>query len=308
MESMYAKKQISGRDIYNLVKSIKKLADNMREYLIDINNILFGMEFVYVKRQEKKYRFCYYPEKQKNYQESLRDFFDKMLEYINHNDRAAVLIAYGIQQITISEDFTIQDLMDCAEKNIKISEPDYHLPHNNSNYDNHMESSLMEEKEEKPQRKEKKNLLQSILAMFQGKSRYKGEEELLYVKEESSYGENTENIPEEMEDATMILTAAGAIETITLRSLNTEEEMEITPVKLPCVLGKSKKSSDFYLDSPVVSRVHMRISEDMATYFVEDLNSTNGTFVNGIQLVPYELKEIKSGDQITLANMDFIVE
>ncbi|MFQ9516301.1 MAG: DUF6382 domain-containing protein [Eubacterium sp.] len=317
MESMYAKKQMSGRDIYNLVKSIKNLSDNMKEYLLDINNILFGMEFVYLKRQEEKYRFCYCPENSVDSQESLRVFFDKLLEYINHNDRRAVLIAYGIQQITISDGFTIQDLVDCAEKIIKKSEPEYSSScENGQNLSNLKQKDLNEIKTDKT-KPERNNPLKKFLGMFKGKNRYKDEDELLWgeenekliEKEELSLKECiAENFSGDMEDATMLLTSAGTLETITLRSIDLEETMEITPNKFPCVLGKSRKSSDFYVDSPVVSRVHMRILEDMTGYFVEDLNSTNGTFVNGEQLIPHELKEINVGDQITLANIDFIVE
>lgn len=46
----------------------------------------------------------------------------------------------------------------------------------------------------------------------------------------------------------------------------------------------------------------------MSNYYVEDLNSTNGTYVNGQKLEPHKLKEINVGDQITVADIDFIVE
>ena len=45
----------------------------------------------------------------------------------------------------------------------------------------------------------------------------------------------------------------------------------------------------------------------MSNYYVEDLNSTNGTYVNGQKLEPHKPKEINVGDQITVADIDFIV-
>lgn len=47
-------------------------------------------------------------------------------------------------------------------------------------------------------------------------------------------------------------------------------------------LGRRAESSDFIFDSPKISRDHARIfwSETDLCYFVEDLNSTNGTFVD----------------------------
>ena len=315
MESMYAKKQISGKDIYKLVRSINELSEKMKEYLLNINNIMFHTEFIYLKRQEESYQFCYCPEKTENFQESLREFFDKLLEYINHNDKKAVLIAYGIQQITLGDDFTIQDLMDCAEKNIKDEQTENKCVYKRQQA---LDERNQEEKIETNIERRVENrtsFFKNIVSIFKGKSKFKDETQL-----EDAYGEfydstehliktyDTEEFTEEsLEDATMLLTA-NSTKVITLKSTNMEKPMEIVLDRFPCVVGKSKKSSDFYLDSPVVSRVHMRISEDMAGYFVEDLNSTNGTFINGDPLPPHQPREIHEGDQITLANIDFIVE
>ena len=41
------------------------------------------------------------------------------MEYIDHNDKEAVLIAYGIQQMTTNADFTLQELLRCAFENIQ---------------------------------------------------------------------------------------------------------------------------------------------------------------------------------------------
>ena len=38
----------------------------------------------------------------------------------------------------------------------------------------------------------------------------------------------------------------------------------------------------------------------------EDLNSTNGTFKNGVRLKPYEQKKLSKGDEIKLANKKII--
>lgn len=315
MESMYAKKQMSGKNIYKLVRSINELSEKMKEYLLNINNIMFNTEFIYLKRQEESYQFCYCPEKTEIFQESLREFFNKLLEYINHNDKKAVLIAYGIQQITLGDDFTIQDLMDCAEKNIKDEQTENKYVYKRQqvlgeiNQEEKIKTNIERTVENKT------NFFQNIASIFKGKSKFKDEKQL-----EDAYGEfydNTEHLSrtydtkdfteEGWEDETMLLTA-NSTKVITLKSTNMKNPMEIVLDRFPCVVGKSKKSSDFYLDNPVVSRVHIRISEDIAGYFVEDLNSTNGTFINGVPLPPHQPREIHEGDQITLANIDFMVE
>ncbi|MCB0191165.1 MAG: FHA domain-containing protein [Anaerolineae bacterium] len=53
-----------------------------------------------------------------------------------------------------------------------------------------------------------------------------------------------------------------------------------------------------------VSRRHGRITLQEGQWYIEDLNSTNGTFVNGIQLAPNEPTPINSGDYLRLGTME----
>ena len=47
-----------------------------------------------------------------------------------------------------------------------------------------------------------------------------------------------------------------------------------------------------------LSRRHFRISMERDRTWLEDLNSTNGTFVNGERLVPYRARQLRAGDEI----------
>ncbi|MBI4165448.1 MAG: FHA domain-containing protein [Acidobacteria bacterium] len=51
-------------------------------------------------------------------------------------------------------------------------------------------------------------------------------------------------------------------------------------------------SNDFAIDHPVVSKNHAEIVKQGGKYFVVDLGSTNGTFVNGIKIKRHELQEL----------------
>jgi len=51
-------------------------------------------------------------------------------------------------------------------------------------------------------------------------------------------------------------------------------------------------SNDFAINHPVVSKYHAEIVKENGKYFVIDLGSTNGTFVNGIKVKRHELNEL----------------
>jgi hypothetical protein len=56
---------------------------------------------------------------------------------------------------------------------------------------------------------------------------------------------------------------------------------------------------DAYDEDAKVSRRHARISRNNGSYFIEDLGSTNGTYVNrGRRLLPGNIQILNSGDEV----------
>ena len=67
------------------------------------------------------------------------------------------------------------------------------------------------------------------------------------------------------------------------------------------LLGSDMEESDIYIPIPMISRVHARIVIDARGTFLEDMNSTNGTHVNGELLQYRERRMLQKGDIISLA-------
>jgi len=85
-------------------------------------------------------------------------------------------------------------------------------------------------------------------------------------------------------------------ETLTL-SINGKE---IT-VKNGDVIGRQASGSEIFKNFPTVSRKHARITYESGNWFIEDLNSTNGTYINGERIKPYERRKITEKDKINLS-------
>lgn len=64
-----------------------------------------------------------------------------------------------------------------------------------------------------------------------------------------------------------------------------------------------RESSDVLLNNSTVSRKHGRIFVEDAGVFVEDMGSTNGTFVDGAKLDPNQKIEIKDGSEVTVGSV-----
>lgn len=74
------------------------------------------------------------------------------------------------------------------------------------------------------------------------------------------------------------------------------------------ILGRHKKSVDALLKDPSIGKYHAEIVCDEEKYYVRDLNSLNGTYLNGKKVSSYETKEINIGDRISFASINYKVE
>ena len=68
-------------------------------------------------------------------------------------------------------------------------------------------------------------------------------------------------------------------------------------------VGRAPRA-DFVVDAPLVSRLHCRLTLQDDGVLVEDLESTNGTFVNGRRV---RKGLLASGDLLRVGRMEFAV-
>ena len=73
-------------------------------------------------------------------------------------------------------------------------------------------------------------------------------------------------------------------------------------VKNGDVVGRQGAGAEFLKNFKTVSRRHARFSKEGGKWYVEDLNSTNGTYVNNKPIPPNQKVEIKDGDVISLSS------
>lgn len=109
---------------------------------------------------------------------------------------------------------------------------------------------------------------------------------------------------EENEMQTVLLTG-HQIYPIT-RRLVPENGGEEIPIRyFPFIIGKNKEITDLCLNLPQISRIHARIEEDGDGYRITDLNSTNGTSINGHFLDTNESAVLKPGETLSFADQSY---
>ena len=91
--------------------------------------------------------------------------------------------------------------------------------------------------------------------------------------------------------------------------LNTPDSAE-APFRFRILPGSIKTvgrstGADFIVEAPLVSRVHCRLTAGAAELEVLDLDSTNGTFVNGERI---DRALLKSGDRLGVGRVELTIE
>ena len=72
------------------------------------------------------------------------------------------------------------------------------------------------------------------------------------------------------------------------------------------VIGRERKTVNYCIaDNTSISRSHVTLRVRGNTTYLTDMNAANGTFVNGVKVMPRQEVALKNGDKITLADEDF---
>ena len=119
-------------------------------------------------------------------------------------------------------------------------------------------------------------------------------EKRLYEQSHPDYGET-------------VVLSAGAVSGPA--SLVSKEPGELATIYLNedlTVIGKLETACDAVISLPTVSRIHAKIRKKEENYFLSDMNSRNGTSVNGRLLRPDEEYQLEPEDEVDFAQARYI--
>ena len=78
--------------------------------------------------------------------------------------------------------------------------------------------------------------------------------------------------------------------------MNAPEKIVLNVETTPYTIGRSAKHANGVIkDNKMIGRAHCKVTKTKEGYFLEDLDSANGTSVNRVKLQPGTQKRIKNG-------------
>lgn len=100
----------------------------------------------------------------------------------------------------------------------------------------------------------------------------------------------------------------GAQPVLTVTAINGPAELMFKINKNEFVIGRNPATTDGTVTyNKAIGRRHCKFIYENNNYYIVDLNSANGTYVNNKRIAPMQPHLVKNGDSIRLANSDFVI-
>ncbi len=295
-------------DLYPLDEArIRKLTEdlydmNMKldEYLLDGGNICYLPEMLYMDRTAGKYKFCYLPGSKAAGNMGLQTLTEYMLTKIDHTDRNAVKIGYALYDKSTQECCCVRELLACAD-----------IPRTSEKACVSRETQELwdsEETEDCEENSSERIGFGGVKKWFRKRKKdwEKGYQEPC-LREKADY--ETEMFfgsTGRPDDPTVFLKAQQNLILGRLLYQGKNGEGDFILEDESFVIGKEREKADGVLKADTVSRMHAKITKKEGEYYLEDLNSTNGTYLNGRELNYHEPVKLSRNDRICFATEEYI--
>ena len=308
LEDFVESNDLDKENLARLIINIKIALDTLNNYLIDERHIWLSKETVYLNKGGENYHvtLCYLPIEHESIQSQFRDIMEFFLSKLTIKDREESKQVYEAYDICLKEDYTLDEVIECLQQTEDTRDEIY------------VEKVVLEDEGGEESYVEEIDEQEEYFAEYKDKAKPKeGLFSRLFKRtknfvsqmnfEDSPADKETEDFiiePDyELEEKTVLLTDTKPVGRLVYDGVNNEDDFIIT--KDTFRIG-SGKNNDAVIKNKTVSGSHAKITKTGNDFYIMDSNSTNGSFLNNLQLVyrkPYKLRPM---DKIQFATEAYI--
>mgnify|MGYP001037570313 CR=1 FL=1 len=280
--------------------------ERLESFLLDPGHLWFSQESIFKNNRDGSFWFCYCPEGKENITEGFQKLMEYLLTKIDHKDQRAVKMAYHIYDQVIKEGYSLIAIRESLTYDRVDIEPVPDRTLENSRVELEQTSNQTEKeknvhKADKADGKAKVIFQKAIEHFFPDLAKIKEyRQELAKKKEKKNEIQPIVFEPEEEEVRMGRPTVLLADQKKTIQGiLRYEGNNQLSDLKIdtfPYVIG-SAADCPGYVDCATISRHHAKITKVENVYFIEDMNSANGTKAGGT-LLDYKMKVSLQANEI----------
>ena len=323
--------------IKKILENLIHLCREMEHYLLKEEKILLKEDMIFMDSREEQFYFCYYPNKEGELREEFANLIENMLPQLDHENREDTEKVYAIYEKTREENYSLlklQELFFATEeendwemwqeyKEVKNEtagiEPAAVNPQNPKKSDKIMslkklilqalEKGISSLHLDKLNRKKKELSMPAIPVPFIKKKQKESspERNKVHLSEHRKMGASEKDPAYPMKQDRVYLSRQReeAVTGARLIYLGGGEERDFVVDKDIFLIGTDASAVDGVLKSRAAGEIQAKITRAENTYYIEDMNSANGTLVNGEILIYKEVRRLEEGDRITFADISY---
>lgn len=303
--------------IEKIVLSLQIGLSELEKYLIDESHIFLEKDTIFLEKTNagERLSLCYYPKDNGTIQQQFRVLMEHIVSNLQGGDRKKAEHIYAIYDICLKEDYTLEEVLDYLQSN---SEEQPEIVVNKIEFDDGFDEDLEDNKIEDYyedsseslydyyEKKKKKTLGGRLLSL----NIFDGIKGLLEKKGESAISKSLKfedfiiEPDTEIEEKTVLLKDSKPAGKLVYDGRDGAEDDYIITKDIFRI--GSSKTNDAILNSKAVSSSHAKIYRENGEYFLEDMNSLNGSYIQGGILNYKEKVKLKTMDVIRFADVSFV--
>lgn len=309
---LFDKKAITRQWMMDFLWNMQRVRREMSRFLLEESNLVWYPQQIYQDLEKKDFHFIYIPYCRQ--QTGFHELLEYLIEHIDYQDEELVEYVYKayeqyeaageaylqhkffedaeslrMERETSAETVKADAAPQEAEAAPRVEEAQEHKREEARGGSEKKGLFTLWENRKKKDRQERENYSRNLQLTMNGYA----------VAEETAYEE------EDM-GRTVYMGEQPVRHDIKHRLLTEEGKLLACLEQDTYTIGKKRGEADLVLEDFSVSRLHARIVKEEDGYYLEDMNSTNGTLKNGLRLQPYEKRKLEEGDEITFGNKTLI--
>ncbi len=310
--------KLESRELFHLIKGIEGAQNTVENYLLKEQSIRLVPTYIFVGNGGREISFCYCPGSEDEFPKQFRALMEYLLVYVDHGEEYAVKISYRIYQMTMEPNFGIQEIREIIQEMEESYERNkYRIKGSEPSGTTYMESESLEECVEEESSygigQQKKEYLGKWVA--QGKKIVEEKTQRWIRRIAKDRGSRNQMVFEpteirgaETENQTVFLGKnKEEHKMVKLTYMGENEGADVELVEDIYCVG-SQEDADIVIRDKTVSRLHARINKSEGKYYIEDMNSRNGTWINGKMLHYLEKVALKNGDVVAFSDIRYKYE
>ena len=310
LNSIYAVLPIGEHQVRTILGQLFTTLEAGKEYLLSEEDFLLSPNYIFATLPRMELELCYLPGYGVPLREQLEGLFEYLLNRVDYEDKQAVNLLYDCYMFCMKEKGGLAEIKrllakeeDKAEQEKGDSAP---VARQTPGKVSPTEPLTAKQGPVKHQEAIEKKATGSSYVSWLAEKIFPWKRKELPLVAEKTEEYRAEPAGSSIEERTVLLSAIKSPEH---PELICDATGEIVPLmKIPFYIGSAGEYADFVPAAEGVSRIHCCISKKENNYYLSDLNSTNGTYLNGKEVVPGQDRLLSANDEIRICSQEFYIK